>query len=360
MNGVVGTPRGPERRDPVSPLLGLGGALAQAGRDRLSGRLEVRDQGRSHEVLLTDGAIRGVALDGGQWTFGVGDLESRATALFGLTRPHAVWLPGGAPAETTRRLTPATVVLGGVMRRADLFEPAHLAERIPALQLSAEGRRLGELLRTVRFSPAERRFLESLERPTPVAMLLWRRGLEPRHAGALLVALNLVGVFDELWPPGLLPRIGAATRVSRLLRAGAPDHRLLGVAAGAPPEAVDRAFTDLCLELHPDRLSGVPATEVALAVEAFRGVVAARDRLRRASRRSRPFRGHGGTPVARVAVIGREPRGGWEELTREARACLARGRNTRAAAFALKALAQGPPEPVRVELAAIVSAARAA
>jgi hypothetical protein len=346
-----------ERRDPVAPLLRLGMALAGARREGRSGWIEVRDRGRTHGVLLADGAIRDVVLD--RAGCAGGELESRAAWLFALPRPHAVWLPGEAPAGGAGAVEPEPVVFGGVAARADLFEPRLLAERIPAVLLHLPGERCERLRRAVRLRPEERRFLEGLIRPTPVPMLLWKRGLEPRQAGALLVALNLVGAFADQWEPGLLPRITAATRTLRLLRSGASDCRLLGVPEDSAPDAFERAFATLCLELHPDRLRGAPAAEVELAVEAFRGIVAARDRLRR-SRRSRPVRVPDGEPVARVQVIRRGAPDGWEALTREARACLAQGERARAAAFALKALAQSPPEAIRPELSAIVSAGRAA
>ncbi len=346
-----------ERRDPVAPLLRLGTALTVARREDRSGWIEVRDEGRIHGVLLERGAIRDVVLDdAGPAAI---DLESRAAWLFALPRPHAIWLPGEAPAAPAPAIEPEPVVLGGVASRSDLFEPRQLAERIPAAQLHLPGDRFERIRRAVRLRPEERRFLEGLIRPTPIPMLLWKRELDPRRAGALLVALNLVGAFAGTWEPGVLPRITTAARVLRLLRSGADDCRLLGLPDGAALAAVERAFAALCLELHPDRLRGAPPAEVDLAVEAFRGVVAARDRLRR-SRRSRPVRGHEGEPLARVHVVRQAPTGDCEALIREARACLERGERARAAAFALKALAQSPPEAIRSELSAIVSAARAA
>ena len=343
----------------MAPLLQLGTALTGAWRDGRSGRFEVRDGNRAHGVVLVDGAIRDVVLDGaGPFA---NDLESRAAFLFALPRPHAIWLPGEAPAASASAPTiePEPVVLGGVAARADLFEPRLLAERIPALHLRLSGERIDHIRRAVRLRPEERRFLEGLLRPTPVAMLLWKRGLEPRRAGALLVALNLVGAFAGSWEPGVLPRITTAARVLRLLRSGADDHRLLGLPEGAEPSAVERAFAVLCLELHPDRLQGAPAAEIELAVEAFHGIVEARNRLRH-SRRSRPVRSHDGEPLARVTIVKGTPEKSWEALIPEARACLERGERTRAAAFALKALAQSPPEAIRAELSAIVSAGRAA
>jgi hypothetical protein len=348
---------GYERRDPVAPLIGLGTALTGARREGRSGWIEIRDGGRAHGVLLAGGAIRDVILDGGGLP--AADLEARAAWLFALPRPHAIWLPGAAPAGPVPAIETEPVVFGGVAARVDLFEPRQLAERIPAALLQLPGERLERLRRSVRLRPEERRFLECLTRPTPIPMLLWKRGLEPRRAGALLVALNLVGAFTGLWEPGLLPRATTALRVLRLLRSGADDHRLLGLPESASPAAVERAFAALCLELHPDRMTGAPAVEMDLAVEAFRGVVAARDRLRR-SRRSRPVRVPDGEPVAHVQVVPREAAGDWETLTREAHSCMARGERARAAAFALKALALSPPETLRVELSAIVSAARAA
>ena len=175
-----------------------------------------------------------------------------------------------------------------------------------------------------------------------------------RCAGALLVALNLVGFWEGQWEPGLLPRVQEIARVLRKLRDGAADEELLGLTRDSDPREIDRAFRRLSLTLHPDRLGPVGGREAELAREAFVGVSAAHERLKQRSRRSRPVRSSVSTRVARVDLVQREP-AGWIELAREAHRAIARGDRTRARAFALKALAASPPDPQRTELTAILS-----
>lgn len=341
----MGAPDRVERRDPCAPVLQLGGALAAAHRERASGVVDVIDRGAAHRIRLVRGAITEVS--SGPGGSGGEPLSRRAARLFQLERPRVLWTArpedegGGGAAD------PDQVVLQGVRTRADLFDPRGLAERIPVRALCVRPERRAAVER-LELSDDEYVFVKSLQIPTPISLILFRRGLEPHRAGALLVALNLIGAFEADWRPGLLPRLTTALRVLERARAGATDRELLGADGAADPREEDRAFRRLTLELHPDRLRGLPPDEVAMAEEAFRLVSSAHERLRR-SRRSSPA-----APIARVAVVRREPRG-WEELLEVARRCAASGDAPRARAYALKALAQSPPAPARAAIVALLT-----
>ncbi|MDD5307344.1 MAG: J domain-containing protein [Deltaproteobacteria bacterium] len=347
-----------ERRDPASGLLMLGAALAEARKLGRSGEIEVKDQGSRHVIRFLAGSIAEVvamdASDGALPRSGPrtdSPLRERVRALFSLARPHVIWTPNEIAIASGPHVDPAAAVVDGVTRRRELFDPRKLAERIPVNTLRLDERALAET-RRLPLAADEKAFLTRLARPTPVPLILWKRGLEPGHAGALVVALNLLGLWGQEWEPGFLPRVTDAVRVVRALRAGAPDHVLLRVAPDALEPEVDQAFRRLSLALHPDRLAGMPAADAALAGSAYASVSAAYDRLKR-SRRKRPV------VIGRVKVVRRAAprRDDIDSLLMAARSAQGRGDLARARSFAVKALALSPLSAVRVELLAIVSRA---
>jgi len=340
--------KGIERRDPISPVLRLGSALSRARTEGLTGRITVRDRGRDHQVTVIDGAIADVLFaDSTMNHLRRKDpflMHSRAARLFELPRPHVIWEPGADPSHPHELLDPVRVVLSGVTGRRDLFDPRNLWERIPAQTLSIPGDK-ERVLSRLPFTREEKGFISSLAVPTPIPMILWKRGLDPRHAGALLVALNLLGVWGEKWRPGMLPRSSVAMQILRRVRSGVGDARVLGIAGDTSDEEIDRAFRRLSLELHPDRLAHLPEDEARVSREAFGEVNAAYGRLRR-SRRSRPVRVPGAEVVARVDVHARRP-DTWEQTYAEAANAHRGGDAARARAFALKTLGLDPPEEIR-------------
>jgi len=318
----------------------------------MSGRIEVHDQGKTHAIQIAGGAINGVQSEEPRSRAGLG-LSRYLERLFSLQRPHVLWSPSNNALGGGIEIDPQSVVLGGVTMRRDLWRPLPLIERIPAETLRVDPERLHAILR-LPFSSEEIEFLRRLTVPAPIPMILWKRGLEPEHAGALLVALNLLGLFEETWRPGDLPRLGAATRIRSKVKASRPDHELLGVDEGAPMEAVDRAFRKLSLELHPDRLMGLAEKEVVAARSAFTSASAAYGRLKN-SRRERPVR-QGSTSIGRVELK-RRPVDRWFTMLAKARTAEGDGDQRRAHAFAMKALALSPPGDIRTELLKILKRA---
>ena len=348
-------PGGMERRDPISPVLKLGTVLAQARRDGRTGLIEVRDRGHIHKVSIRAGSIVDVAVDGSlveqPRPYDPFPAYTKAASLFALPRPHIVWTPGLRDTRG-RVLDPMRVVLGGVTGRRDLFDPTVLVERIPVQTLSIPKHKM-HLISELPLTRPEREFLHRLQVPTPIPMALWKRGLDPRYAGALIVALNLLGVWGSEWEPGLLPRLTAAVKILRRLQSSASDFDLLGVADDSDPRVTDKAFRRLSLDLHPDRVSRLPESEAKMAKTAFEGAASAYERIRR-SRRSRPVRATSGEPVARVNLVKIQP-SGWRELYTEAVSAHNAGNTVRARAFALKTLTMSPPKDARAKIMQIIA-----
>ncbi|MBI4508986.1 MAG: response regulator [Deltaproteobacteria bacterium] len=141
-------------------------------------------------------------------------------------------------------------------------------------------------------STAEQELVVSLDGSRPVRELVNDRRQPPSElaAMALLYGLHCIGVVAMSDRPmdsreargnngqdALAER--APTRISRFgdselaaflaERQGAPPHAVLGLPAVATSEEVDRAFSSLAFELHPDRFRGRPQATALLARRAF-------------------------------------------------------------------------------------------
>ncbi len=345
-----------ERRDPASSILKLGTVFGSVRRQGQSGEMEVRDRGRKHIIRFVDGAISELYLDAKKIALGTlspMDIQRQIEHFFCLPRPHVLFFPFSLPESSSNGIGPETIVLNGINRRRDLFNPLKLIERIPVntLRIDYQNR---QFFQRLPLKKGELALIERLDVPTPISMILWKRGLEPHHAGALLVALNLLGAFEGHWQPGLLPRNHVAARLRRRVESACLDHELLGIDEDASVEEIDRAFRGLSLELHPDRMIGLPEQEIEESRKAFSCASEAYARLKR-SRRSRPVRTTG-QPIARVKIEKRYV-DSWSPLLSEARIATVRGDSNRAKAFALKALALSPPGEIRMELLNIIKKA---
>jgi hypothetical protein len=240
------------------------------------------------------------------------------------------------------------VVLSGVLRRQDLFDPKPLVERIPvnALKLSETGI---ARLRNLKITPLEKQFITALVVPTPTAMAFWKRGLPPTHAAAMVVALNLLGCF-EAWRPGELPRLNPFTALERQIRNATSDYEILGILPEADAQEVDRAFRKLSFICHPDRLQDAPKIEQESAEKVFRGITGAYSRLK--SRRARPVRRRDNAPATDGVIP--HPIPGWSELFSQSQAAARLGDRRKARALALKALAAAPPPSIISALKAVL------
>lgn len=342
--GIMSPKPAIERRDPYSSVLSLSAALSEAKRARSSGRIMIKDRGLCHFVRIHDGAIFDVALDNKTDALAhteKNSIKSKAVKLFNLPRPYVTWTQDASSKAMQQRIDPVSVVLNGVIARRDLFEPRSLAERIPVQSLKIDAARIEQLQRFP-FSKEELRLLESLHVSTPIPMILWKRGLEPRHAGALLVALNVLGLWQDTWTPGLLPRIKSAVAIMLRTKRGVDDFELLGIDSNHNSKELERTFRQLCLELHPDRLRGMSNDEATLAKDAFHTVTGAYERIKKRSRRTRSIRRTDNkAQLAKVTLVkARADR--WQDLLRKAELATASGDNKRARALALKALGRTP------------------
>lgn len=346
--------QGFERRDNIAPVLRLGQVLAKARQTKASGAVELVAQGQTHSLEITRGAIAQVRGPNivASCADRAGSIVLRlAQDLFRLERPLVAWRPT-AQASGIGHVDPESVVLCGVLARRDLFDPVALASRIPVAVLRLPWAQL-QRLRHLPLQPEQRRFLESLDTPTPVTMALWKRGLHPQHAATLLTALNLLGAFEDQWTAADLPRCGVVRRLNDILDSRRPDHEILDVDSDADESTLDTAFRRIALELHPDRRQELPEAERQTAADVLARVSAAYQRLKHSRRRRRVTQG--GAALGRVTLV-RCAAVSWESLVLEAETAARAGDHKRARAFALKAVSCQLPDHIKQRLLGILAA----
>ncbi len=338
-------PNGIERRDPVSGLLMLGSTLASAGQHGLSGEIRIADRRHIYALRLIRGLVSAVVwhgrpLDG----TGRATIRNQACALFDLPRPLVTFDNAVLADGQLSSVHSDQVVVAGMLRRRDLFDPKPLVTRIPVTTLRLRDEGLMRL-KGLWLSDSERMFVKRLRTPTPATLAFWKRGLLPKHAAALVIALNLLDCFED-WPAGDLPRGPFTAAIQRKVAKGASDYEILGLCADATEKEVDKAFRRLSFMLHPDRAVDLPRDEQHRAEKSFRDIAEAHARIKR-RRRARRVR-HSDDIATEVRVVrSTEP---WRPFLEKSQTAAANGNRFEARAYALKALAATPPSEVVVRL----------
>ena len=346
-----------ERRDPYSPILQLGSALFTARKERQSGWVEVMEKDLTHLVRLESGAITGVDTKSKEDFLEAGaniSIDKKAAKLFTLDRPRVLWTPSHAKKHHSHWVDPAQVVVTGVTLRQNRIDPNNLAQRIPVGSLFIPTDHLQQLEKLL-LTREETRFLRQLNHPTPISMILWKRGLRPTHAGALLLALNLIGLWSDQWAPGLLPRVKESAKILKSIEAGLSDIELFGLSDEADDKALDKRFRILSLALHPDRYTKSNNDEALLAQKAFSEVSTAYNRLKQ-SRRKRSVRSGDKESIAKIELKKQRP-DNWAKMLVEARRADEVGDKKKAKAFALKALCLSPPPGAKREIGKLLRVA---
>ena len=319
-----------ERRDPFAPVLKLGTLLTRVRHPSANGVISLAAGEKSHVIRIEEGSISEVSGPDGP-------LDSQhATEVFAIPRPLVRFAEETDSQHRRRLLDPVHLMIHGIGSRTDLFEPISFRERVPASALSIDRDQLMQL-RRLPFSNDEMQFFKALSHPTPVPMILWKRGLPPSHAAAMLTALNLLGVWTDTWKPGDFPRMHIAHRINRLADRDADDCEVLGLPQDASFADVDRAFRRLSFELHPDRTQTQPPELQSVIRDAFVTVSSAYQRLKsqRQSRRKRPV-----VTRSRDTVL-------WQQALTAAESALQQGNIHLARKHAINGLLLNPPEFAR-------------
>jgi hypothetical protein len=338
-----------ERRDPASGLIRLGVALCSLEKERRSGVLTVEDRGRTHLAFMSEGRIAEVSFDcgcgsGAEVYHRYGD---HPEDLFKSVRPKISFDERQDGRQGRQTVTADKVVLLGVAQRLDLFDPRPLQERIPLSVLKLERDGIARMM-NAGLTESEKEFIWSLQIPTPLVMAIWKRGLSPRHAGALIVGLNLLGCFPE-WEPGDLPRMTAVSRLLRKMNGNLLPHEILGVSTVASKEEIDRAFRKLSFEIHPDRFGFGADKDRQDATRAFELLSEAHAKLK-ASRRSPKVRLQQSSSSSECL----SSQGTWTVHLHAAKEAESRGSRRQAQASALRALSCSPPPDIASELKRIL------
>ncbi|MBN2715996.1 MAG: J domain-containing protein [Deltaproteobacteria bacterium] len=333
-------PNNIERRDPCAPVLKLGTLLTQVRRQHVNGAISLESGQNTHRIVIAKGAIAEVVGPKGDIS------RQKATAVFSLQRPVVTFSQHMIAPSRRELLDPVHLLIQGMTARQDLFAPVAFNERVPVNSLRIDDHQLWAL-RKLPFTADELAFFKRLNHDTPVPMILWKRGLPPAHAASLLTTLNLLGVWQEQWQPGFLPRAHVAHRVVKQVEKGADDFQLLGIPVSADAAEVDRAFRQLSFELHPDRNQRQPAETQQKCQEAFAAVSSAYQRLKhsRSSRRQRP-------------VVHRAPDTTlWQRALTAAETALSQGNVPLARKHAINGLLLNPPEFARTRFTELLRAA---
>lgn len=279
-------PNGIERRDPCKPILTLGTALGQVRRCEANGFISLRAGIQIQNIQIINGKVSDLSGANGCIT------TERAEQLFSLPRPLVKWHDHSErpPLRPTKKgIDPAHLLVKGVIFRQDVFDPVSFVERVPVETLKIESSQIWELQKYP-FSSQEIEFFKQLSLPTPIPMILWKRGVAPGHAASLLTALNLLGLWSRDWRPGHLPTIQTVHRIIKRASHHGDDFQLLELQANASSAEVDRAFRRLSFELHPDRNRHRSETEQEQYRQAFEIISNAYQRLRRVSQSRRKSR----------------------------------------------------------------------
>lgn len=319
----------------------LGTALSHAKHSRASGIISLKSNGQNHHIQFTGGNIMEMA--GPEGAF---HLE-HASQIFSLPRPLIHWEDHAplCPLSSRRKIDPAHLLVKGVTFRRDLFEPTSFVERVPVSTLSIDSGQLIEL-KKLPFSQEDILFFKRLTHPTPISMILWKRGVSPKHAASLLATLNMLGVWKGQWAPGVLPKISSAQKIMRRRQHQVDDLALLGLPLGADAMQIDRAFRQLSFELHPDRLAASMNTEDRkIHHDAFDVISAAYTRLKRTrTSRRQPLVTHRDTSL-------------WQGALQAAEAALQQGNIRLAKKHALTGLSLSPPAYARNRFAELLKIA---
>ncbi|MBN2804498.1 MAG: J domain-containing protein [Deltaproteobacteria bacterium] len=333
-----------ERRDPCAPVLRLGKTLFEAGSMRATGVIEIIDKDIIHHINVSNGGIS--EIDGNVDFASIGN----ATQLFHLNRPNVKWQQG----QIRRRpvINPSELIFSGVTARRDLFDPASISERIPLSLLQINESDIS-ILKKLPVGQKEIDFFKALTRPTPVSMALYKRGLEPKYAASIVVSLNILGVWKNIWTPGELPRLTTAYKIIKKAEHSCDDFEILDLTTDDIDEDVnelDRKFRHLCLELHPDKNRQNPEQVQAEAKKAFEIVSSSYTRLKSISKNSASRRKR---PVNQQHLSDTS----WQSSLALAESELIKGNIRLAKKSAFAALAMSPPKAARTRLKQIIISA---